>query len=129
MKRTVAWPPVIVGGRLAMTEDPTDSDPVDPSAALRQVIRLSVLDGRSGHAWNERQGLGLNDPSFAPSSGATRARIAQRVREVFTGLERARRAKLANLTFNTTDPSTLALVIEYTNLETGGRESMEIARG
>jgi hypothetical protein len=128
MKRTITWPPRIVGGRLAMTEDPA-RDPQDPSAALRQVIRLSLMDGRSGHAWNERQGLGLNDPTFAPSSGATRARIGQRVREVFTGLERNHRAKLAASTFNTTDPATLSLVIEFTNLETGGRESMEIARG
>lgn len=129
MKRTVAWPPQLVGGRLAMTEAATVADPIDPSAALRQVIRLSILDGRSGHAWNERQGLGLNDPTFAPSSGPTRARIAARVREVFQGLERTRRAKLATLTFKTPDPGTLELVIEYTNLETGGRESMEIARG
>ena len=129
MKRTVAWPPVIVGGRLAMTEDPATPVQVDPSAALRQVIRLSVLDGRSSHAWNERQGLGLADPAFSPRSGATRARIAQRVRGVFAGLERTRRAKLAALTFPAADPATLSLVIEYTNLETGGRESMEITRG
>lgn len=129
MKRTIAWPPKIEGGRLGMTADPADPNPPNRSEALRQAIRLSLLDGRSANPWNQRQGLGLDNPTFAPKSGATQARISQRIRELFSGLERTRRAKLASLSFQTDDPGALGVLIEYTNLETGGRESMEIARG
>lgn len=128
MKRTIPWPPVVVGGRLAMTEDP-NGEPQDPDAALRQVIRLNLLDGSNANPWNGT--IGTPDPTFRPASSATRARLEARVREVFRGLERTHRAKLSTVTFeptNPSDPALLALRVVYVNLETGGRQSMEIAR-
>jgi len=126
MKRTVIWPPKVVGGRLAMTEDPA-TDPVDPSAALRQVIRLSVLDGTSTNPWNK--GVGTTDQSFKRSDAGTRARLRARVASVFGRLERTHRAKLVGISFppDPSNPATMTVLVEYTDLETGGRESLEIA--
>jgi len=111
-----------------MTEDPA-TDPTDPDAALRQVIRLNLLDGSNANPWNT--GIGTPDPTFRPNSPATRARLRAGVRETFARLERTHRAKLASLTFDPPSPAApgvLVMRLEYVNLETGGRTSMEIAR-
>lgn len=126
MKRSVIWPPKVRAGRLAMTEDP-ESDPLDPNAALRQVIRLNLLDGSSSNPWNQ---VGTPDPTFQPNDATTRARLRARVRQVFRKLERAKRAKLAGISFDRVEGNRAALSmrIDFLNLETGGRTAMEVTR-
>lgn len=126
MKRTIVWPPKVRGGRLAMTEDP-ETDPLDPDAALRQIIRLNLLDGSSSNPWNA--GVGTTDPTFSRNDAATQARLRARVRDVFQRLERTKRAKLVAVRFprDPQDPARLVLEVEYVNLETSGRLNMEIA--
>ncbi len=126
MKRTILWPPTVAGGRLLMTEDP-DSDPRDPNVALRQIIGLALLGAESSNPWNTEGG---RDPTYARNSAATRARLSSRVREVFAGLERTHRAKLVGVTFpaDPDHPEALNVRIDYHNLETGGRASLELTR-
>lgn len=128
MKRTMTWPPQVQGGRASMTPDP-DSDPLDPNVALRQVIRLAILDGTSSNPWNS--GIGTPDATFKSNDGTTKARLRTRIRAVFKRLERTHRAKLASLSFprDPTQPSVLNVEIAYINLETGGRDRMEITNG
>lgn len=128
MKRTILWPPKVLGGRLAMTEDPS-SDPVDPGAALRQIIRLNLLDGSHANPFHGTGGV--PDATFRAADPTTRARLRSDVREVFRRLERTHRAKLIGQSFAPPDPDApgrLVLQIEYEDLETGGRQNMEIAR-
>ena len=129
MKRTIRWPPKVRGGRLPMTEDP-ESDPLDADAALRQIIRLNLLDGTSGNPWGgQAGGAGLQDQTFARNAPTTKAVIRSKVRRVFQSLERTHRAKLVGLEFprDPDRPARLVVRIVYSNLETGGRQSMEIA--
>jgi hypothetical protein len=127
MKRTIAWPPVISGGRMKMTEAPSARAPLDAGAALRQVIRLALLDGTSGNPWNGA--AGTPDQAFRSNDPATRARLRSRVHEVFRRLERTKRAKLIALTFprDALNPASLIVRIEYSDLESGGRQDLEIA--
>ena len=127
MKRTIRWPPVVRAGRLLKTESPTARELTDPGAALRQVIRLALLDGTSGNPWNDD--TGLPDQTFRPNDPATRARIRAKVNEVFRRLERTKRAKLVGISFprDPADGATLTVRIEYADLESGGRQDLEIA--
>lgn len=127
MKRTIRWPPQVIGGRLAMTADPA-SDPIDQNEALRQIIRLSLLDGTNSNPWND---VGLDDPTFTTMNATSRARIRSAIRDVFDQLERTHRAKLSSVVFKDdtdADAPALKAVIAYINLETGGRERMEVTR-
>lgn len=123
MKRTIVWPPRLDGGRLAMTADPEDEDAQDPGQALRQIVALAVRGGSSAHPWHDPDDA---DPTFARGP-ASEARIRLRVRRVFDRLERTHRARLADLSIRRF-PGGLAVQIAYTDLETGGRQSMEITR-
>ena len=131
MKRTIRWPPN--GGRVELTADPDDgaADVEARGEALRQVVRLSVLDGRSGNPWNAADRLGVGDATFAQVSSRRNAGLQARIREQFARLERTRRAKLQGVSARR-DPDDRAAVIvavEYADLETGGREKMEVTRG
>ena len=109
-----------------MTPDPT-SDPEDPAVALRQVIRLALLDGTSTNPWNG--GVGTPDQAFKRNAPVTQARLRSRVLEVFRRLERTHRAKLVAVTFprDPDHPARLTVRVEYTDLENGGRDNLEIA--
>jgi len=109
-----------------MTPDP-DTDPDDPAVALRQVIRLACLDGTSTNPWNT--GIGTPDQTFKRNDTGTRARLRSRLHQVFRRLERSHRAKLVGVTFprDPDRPATLIARVEYTDLENGTRDSMEIA--
>lgn len=127
MKRTVTWPPVVRGGRLQMTEPAATRAPLDGGAALRQIIRLNLLDGSSTNPWNAD--AGTPDQAFKSNDPATRARLRSRVLDVFRRLERTKRAKLVSLAFprDPENPGRLIVRIEYSDLESGGRQDLEIA--
>lgn len=126
MKRTIVWPPQLSGGRCAMTPDP-NSPGDDPDEALRQIVRLALFEGTSTNAWNVRDRLGIADPAFGPVSVAGQARLRAEIERQFKRLEKSRRAKLVAVTFRPGDAQML-LDVEYENLESGGRDRMEIAR-
>lgn len=128
MKRSIQWPPRVVGGRLQMTPDPEDDLVVDRTVALRQLIALSVQDGRSGNPWNTADQLGVNDATFAPATIATQATIKAQVKRQFGRLERERRARLVAVTVAPGQPGELRVDITYIDLETQERLNMEIAR-
>jgi hypothetical protein len=130
MKRSVTWPPRIVNGGLAMTADPeADTDNEEARGeALRQVIRLRHLEGRSANAFQLGDQLGINDATFTPSTAAAAGQIRSESARHFRRLERERRAKGVSSRLDTTTPGTLILAVEYEDLETGGRSTMEIAR-
>lgn len=123
MKRSIRWPPVVEGGRMLMTPDP-DSDPADPSEALRQIIRLNLMDGTSENPWNG-PALGTPDQAYTTTGPAQRARVRARVVDLFRRLERTRRAKLASIAFPSSGPA-LIVAIDYTDLESGSRDRMEL---
>lgn len=130
MKRTIRWPPTVEGGRLVLTADPDDTD-ADTDArgeGLRQIIRLRLLDGRSDNAFNEPDNLGIRDPTFSQANAAGLARLRAEVTRHFRELERQRRAKLVSVAVNQAEAGTVEIRIEYEDLETGGRDRMELAR-
>lgn len=126
MKRTIRWPMQVSGGRLVMTADP-DSGAGDQTEALRQIIRQALKSGRSTNAWTERQNLGLRDATF----GVDYARTRHSITRVFARLERLKRAKLSEVSFATHPDKAgeLHVTISYVDLETQGRERMEVAVG
>ncbi len=126
MKRTIRWPLQVSGGRLVMTADP-DSGGGDQTESLRQIIRLALKSGRSTNAWTERQSLGLRDATF----GVDYARTRQSITRIFARLERLKRAKLAEVSFaiSPDKDGELKVAISYVDLETQGRERMEVALG
>lgn len=124
MRRSILWPPKIIGGRCVLTPDPRDPAS-DPNVAVSQIIALSLLPGSSTHPWNRQQGLGVTDPTFAPLSAASRQGRRGDIRERFAQLERERRARLVNVVESEGD-STLIVSVTYENLETGERVDLEV---
>lgn len=122
MRRTVAWPPDLRGGACRLTADPRDPAALDRGEALRQAIRLSLLDGSSAHPWNT--GLGLPDPTFGAARAASRA-IESRVADRFRALESERRARLVSVSVSVSGSTTL-VVVDYEDLEQGDRRSLEV---
>lgn len=128
-KRTITWPPVVEGGRLSMTADPTGAADADArGAALRQVIRLRLGDGYSTNGFNAPDRLGIADPTFGAASVSGLATIRSEVVRHFRALERERRAKLVTVAVDPGQAGTVTVRIEYEDLETGGRDRMELAR-
>lgn len=108
-----------------MTPDPDDAD-ADPNVQLRQAIGLTLLDGTSLNPFNASDTLGVADPTFKGATAAELATMRGNIRRQFSRLERNRRARLSGVTF-TRDGTKLTAEIVYVNLETGGRQNMELS--
>lgn len=109
-----------------MTAAPDDGGARDHGEALRQAIRLSLMDAASSHPWN--RGLGLPDATFGAVRRADGARIEAAVVARFEGLEAERRARLVSVA-SRVDGSTWSVRVEYEDLEQGQRRSLEVASG
>lgn len=128
MKRSIAWPPRLENGGLALTADPDDPDATDRGEALRQIVRLCVLPGENANPWNPE--LGVPDATYQPDRHRDRAAHERRVRRRFSELERQRRARLVSLDYSTTTANglqELAVRVIYEDLEQGGREDLEVS--
>lgn len=111
-----------------MTADPSDAtaDKWDRGEALRQVIRLSLLGGPGDNPWNVQAGVGVEGVAFASKGRAAIAGLRSYVRARFATLERQRRAKLESMDVDTATPGVVKVSIRYHDLETDGRDSLEI---
>lgn len=128
MKKTLAWPPRLENGGLAMTASPDDPDATDRGEALRQIVRLCVLPGENANPWNPE--LGVPDGTFQPDRLRDRATVEARIRTRFSELERQRRARLVSVTFGTSTDGglqTRTVALVYEDLEQGGRENLEVS--
>jgi hypothetical protein len=128
MRRTIEWPPRVVGGRLAMTPDP-DTDPADPGLSLRQIVRLSCLPGRSTNAFNDADRLGVDDATWSAQNSAGEATMREGIVRQFARLERERRARLVELSFTRSRTGELGVRVSYEDLESGTRQEMEASLG
>lgn len=126
--RTVTWPPRLTGGRWDMTADPSDAtaDKWDRGEALRQVIRLSLLGGPGDNPWNVQAGVGVEGVAFVGKGRADLRGLRTYVRQRFAALERQRRAKLESMDLDTSTPGVVKVSIRYHDLETDGRDALEI---
>jgi hypothetical protein len=124
MQRSILWPPVIRGGRCAMT--PATTATTDRGRALRQVISLRVQDGTSSNPWPPAPDLGTRDATFTANTVAAQALSEATIRGHFDALEAARRARLVAIR-TTADGAQRLVVIEYEDLETGDRQELEVA--
>lgn len=124
MRRTIRWPPRIVGGRVVMTADPEVEDS-DPNEALIQTMALGLLPGTSTNPWNDRDRIGVDDQTFSAVDGPQRRIRRALVERRFRLLERERRAKLVSVQESTRSGETVVR-IEYDNLETGERVATEV---
>lgn len=126
--RSVTWPPRLQGGRWALTADPSDgtADKWDRGEALRQVIRLSLLGGPGGNPWNVQAGVGLEGVAFTGKGKADLRGLRTAVRARFQQLERQRRAKFESMDVDTSEPGVVKVSIRYHDLETDGRDALEI---
>lgn len=110
-----------------MTPDPADPDAAS-DVALRQLVAIAVQDGRSG---NPFQGpLGVPDPTWRSTGNRDAAALRAQIQERFRALERARRARLVSVSVSVSAQTGYAgqkVGIVYENLETGGREQMEVS--
>lgn len=122
-KRSIEWPPRVVGGRLAMTPDVTTGG--SPTVALGQIVALSLLDAGNANPFNATDELGVADPTFSPMSAGGQAVIRARVQKQFARLARERRARLVALAFERSE-DVLTAVLTYDDLETGGRERLQV---
>lgn len=128
MKRSLAWPPRLENGGLALTADPDDPTVTDRGEALRQIVRLAVLPGDNSNPWNPE--LGVPDGTYQPDRLRDRARVEARVRRRFAELERQRRARLVSIDFDTGEDGPLRarfVRLIYEDLEQGGRENLEVS--
>lgn len=128
-KRTIPWPPVPSGGRVALTPDPATAETTEElDAALRQIIRLSVLDGRSSNPWLQRLKLGVDDPTWTAATEAAAAQLRARITTAFDRLTRQRRARLVSVAVTRPAAGRLDVAIIYQSLETGERRQLEVSR-
>lgn len=121
MRRTLVWPPVLEGGRAAMTPDP-DEDAPDSGMCLRQTIALGLLDGESTHPWGDRQ---VPDATFDRRSIQDAPRRRARIVERFRRLERDRRARLISVEELQAPAGEILIRVLYEDLESGERMSFE----
>lgn len=125
MKRTLAWPPRFEGGGLAMTADPDDALADDPGEALRQIVRLRMLPGENGNPFNSE--LGLDGPTWQPLNQRTATQARAQVITQFEALEQGVRARLIAVdVIADADDGILRINVDYEDLETGRRESLEV---
>jgi len=124
--RTVTWPPRLEGGRWKMTADLTVPGG-DRGEALRQLIRLSLpTGGPGGNPWNVQAGTWFGDATWTEASGRGGRGLRSKITTLFKRLERQRRAKLDSVDVQIPDSATILVSIGYHDLETGGRESLEV---
>lgn len=111
-----------------MTADPSDAtaDKWARGEALRQVIRLSLLGGPGDNPWNVQAGVGVEGVAFVGKGRDDLRGLRTYVRGRFVALERQRRAKLEGIDFNTDTPGVVVVSIRYHDLETDGRDALEI---
>lgn len=124
MRRSIAWPPELNGGRIRLTADPADATASDRGEALRQAIRLSLFDASSANPWQPQ--IGVPDATFGSASAGARARLEQAVVDRFAALASERRARLVSVSVSVSG-SALGVRVEYEDLEQGQRRSLEVS--
>lgn len=127
MRRTIAWPPDLTGGRCRLTADPADGTASDHGEALRQAIRLGLLDHSSANPWLP-EGVGIPDQAFGALSVAGAAQLEAAVRARLASLETERRARLVSVSVSTSG-ATRSVQVVYEDLEQGQRRSLEVRGG
>lgn len=123
MKRTMAWPPVVEHGRARMTADPDDPAADDRGEALRQIIRLNVMDGGNANPFNPP--IGVDSIVFKRGQERDLSVMRSQVAERFRTLERQRRARLVDVVIDKAEGAVMVRVT-YEDLETQRRENLEV---
>lgn len=110
-----------------MTADPA-GDGLDRDEALRQVVRLSLLDGTNSNPF-QASNMGMPDRTFSRATAADVATLRDAVGRVFARLERGHRARLEDVQTARASGGLLEVVITYSNLETGERRELGVHLG